>query len=178
MKSSNAIVAVAASALCSRDYDFQFPSSQIGRDRCHNYLTTGGLDSMVKSHSDVGSIGTKANQNPLSRGLSGQFVMAFVIRFATHAVEIWLKQQSPLRWGPLEDAQRYRTEADAHRAIASLWLRGVTIQDFGHLGNVVRFPAPKVGPRESCHDEAAGPFFAPEMRSIHWRPGDRAIVEG
>ena len=78
--------------------------------------------------------------------------MAFVIRFATHAVEIWLKQQSPLRWGPLEEAQRYRTEADAHRAIASLWLRGVTIQDFGHLGHFIRFPATKVRPRESRLD--------------------------
>jgi hypothetical protein len=86
MKSSNAIVAVAASALCSRDYDFQFPSSQIGRDRCHNYLTTGGLDSMVKSHSDVGSIGTKANQNPLSRGLSGQFAEQGIVGTVRHGL--------------------------------------------------------------------------------------------
>jgi hypothetical protein len=84
--------------------------------------------------------------------------MAFVIRFATHTVEIWLKQQSPLRWGPLEEAQHYHTEADAHRAIARLWLRGVTIQDLGHAGRVIHFPKAKVRLRR---DEGAGRFPAP-----------------
>jgi hypothetical protein len=87
--------------------------------------------------------------------------MAFVIRFATRTVEIWLKQQSPLKWGPLTDAQRYRTEAHAHRAVANLWLRGVTIQDLRHAGRVIRLPATKLLPRGSCHDEVAGRVFAP-----------------
>lgn len=105
--------------------------------------------------------------------------MAFVIRFATHTVEIWLKQQSPLRWGPLNDAHRYRTEADAHRAIANLWLRGVTIQDLSHTGHVVRFPTANVRLR---HDEAARRFSALtqhgslEIISVHRRPSDCAAA--
>lgn len=90
--------------------------------------------------------------------------MAFVICFTTFTVEIWLKQQSPLRWGPLEDAQRYPTEADAHHAIASLWLRGVTIQDIGDIGQIIRFPAANVQLPRTRHDGAAGRFFLPPRR--------------
>jgi hypothetical protein len=103
--------------------------------------------------------------------------MAFVIRFATHTVEIWLKQQSPLRWGSLEDAHRYRTAADAHRAVASLWLRGVTIQDLGQLGHVVRLP---MAPVRLRNDEAARRFSALtqhgslELKSVHRHPGNGA----
>ncbi len=67
--------------------------------------------------------------------------MAFVIRFATRSVEIWLKRETPLTWGPQEDARRYSTEAEAHRAIVRLMLLGVTIQELGHAGNVVHFPS-------------------------------------
>jgi hypothetical protein len=67
--------------------------------------------------------------------------MAFVIRFATRSVEIWLKRETPLTWGPQEDAKRYSTEAEAHRAIIRLMLLGVTIQELVHAGNVVHFPS-------------------------------------
>ncbi len=67
--------------------------------------------------------------------------MAFAIRFATRSVEIWLKRETPLTWGPQEDARRYSTEAEAHRAIVRLMLLGVTIQELGHAGNVVHFPS-------------------------------------
>jgi hypothetical protein len=91
--------------------------------------------------------------------------MAFVIRFATRTVEIWLTQQSPLKWGPLTHAQRYRTEAHAHRAVANLWLRGVTIQDLSHVGRVIRLPTTKLRPRGSCYDEeAAGRVLAPSQK--------------
>jgi hypothetical protein len=53
--------------------------------------------------------------------------MAFVIRFATHSVEIWLTQESPLEWGPQEDAKRYCAEAEAHRAVIGLRLSGCMI---------------------------------------------------
>jgi hypothetical protein len=99
--------------------------------------------------------------------------MAFVICFATFTVQIWIKHQSPLRWGPLEDAQRYHTEADAHRAIASLWLRGVTIQDVGDAGRIIPFPAADARPRRIRRDQVAARFFraftarSVEIGSIH-----------
>ncbi len=68
--------------------------------------------------------------------------MAFGIRFATRSVEIWLKRETPLTWGSQEDAKRYSTEAEAHRAIVRLMLLGVTIQELGHAANVVRLPWP------------------------------------
>ncbi len=67
--------------------------------------------------------------------------MVFVIRFATYSTEIWLKRETPLTWGPQEDAKCYRTEAEAHRAIVRLMLLGVTIQELRHAGNVVPFPS-------------------------------------
>ena len=93
-------------------------------------------------------LGTKGRRNPWrAQGLEqqkpsdGYTVMASVIRFATRSVEIWLKRETPLTWGPQEDAKRYRTEADAHRAIVRLRLSGVTIQQLGHALNVVHLPS-------------------------------------
>lgn len=92
--------------------------------------------------------------------------MAFVIRFATCTVEIWLKQHSPLKWGPLTHAQRYRTEAQAQRAVANLWLRGVTIQELGHAGRVIRLPATKIRWRGSSYDQVAELVFAPSQKEL------------
>ncbi len=84
---------------------------------------------------------------PAAQGLEqqkpsdGYPVMAFVIRFATRSVEIWLKRETPLTWGPQEDAKHYRTEAEAHRVIIRLRLSGVTIQELDHARNVVRLPS-------------------------------------
>ncbi len=64
--------------------------------------------------------------------------MGFAVRFATHSVEIWLKQESPLKWGPQEDAKRYRTEADARHAIIRLRLSGVTIRGLAAEGDARR----------------------------------------
>lgn len=105
--------------------------------------------------------------------------MSFVIGFATHTVQIWLKQQSPLKWGSLEEARRFGTEADAKRVVASLWLRDVTIQDVGHAGHVIGFPVAKVRLR---HNDAIHHFPSVterttiDMRLVDRRPGHFAVA--